>query len=103
MCALWPKSKLTCLPRNWIAMTTEDARRLCLPTYEFVEASLLHYQSNTPEIADDVALDRFPVPQAVPGDIVRDDDDRISTLSKGCVVQQELESFVTAHRSDRNT
>ena len=84
-------------------MTTEDARRLWLPTYEFVEASLLHYQPNTPEIADDVALDPFPVPQAVPGDIVRDDDDRISALSKGCVVQQELESFATAHRSDRNT
>ena len=84
-------------------MTTEDARRLCLPTYEFVEASLLHYQPNKQEIADDVALDPFPVPQTVPGDIVRDDDDRISTLSKGCVVQQELESFATAHRSDRNT
>ena len=101
--ALWPESKLTCLPRNWIAMTTEDARRICLPTFEFVKASLLHYQPKMPAIADDVTLDPFPVPQAVPGDIVRDDDDRISALSKGCVVQQELESFATAHRSDRNT
>ena len=88
--SLWPEDRTLCLPKNWIAMTTQDAIRLCLPTHEFVEADVRQFD-RIPTISN-VELKPFPVPPTV-GHISGDDDPRIVDLQKGCALQEELASF----------